>query len=112
MAPVTVPVCEAILAHGRGDCGRAVELLLPLRHAFIAMGASHAQRDVFHQYLIEAAIRDGRLALARALLSERTLAKPNSAGTWAKYASVLDALGDAGAAAAARERGAGVGADA
>ena len=106
MAPVTVPVCEAVLAHGRGDCGRAVELLLPLRHAFIAMGASHAQRDVFHQYLIEAAIGAGRLKLALSLLSERTRAKPNSAGTWAKFASVLDALGDAGAAAAARERGA------
>ncbi len=104
MAPVTVPVCEAILAHGRGDCGRAVELLLPLRHAFIALGASHAQRDVFHQYLIEAAIGDGRLKLARSLLSERTRAKPNSAGTWAKYASVLDALGDADAAARTRER--------
>ena len=29
------------------------------------------------------------------LLSDRTRAKPNSAGTWAKYASVLDALGGA-----------------
>ncbi|MCH8153809.1 MAG: hypothetical protein IH786_00850 [Proteobacteria bacterium] len=37
-------------------------------------------------------------------MSERTRAKPNSAGTWAKYASVLDALGDAAAAARTRER--------
>jgi tetratricopeptide (TPR) repeat protein len=105
MAPVTIPVCEAILAYGRGAYGRAVELLLAHRHGFIAMGASHAQRDVFQQYLIEAAIRDGRLALARALLSERTLAKPNNAGAWLKYAAVLDGLGDADAAVRARERG-------
>ena len=36
------------------------------------------------------------------LLSDRTRAKPNSAGTWAKYASVLDALGSAGAAPSGR----------
>ena len=72
------------------------------------MGASHAQRDIFHQYLIEAAIAGGRLALARALLSERSLTKPNSLGNWMRYAAVLDQLGEAGAAAQARERGAAV----
>jgi len=81
-------------------------LLLPLRHAFIRMGASHAQRDIFHQYLLEAAIAGGRLALARALLSERTLAKPHSLGSWMRYATVLDQLGEPEAASAARQRGA------
>ena len=52
------------------------------------------------------AIADGRLPLARALLSERTLTRPNSAGSWSRYAAVLDGLGEAEAAAAARERGA------
>jgi len=108
MEPVTIPVCAAIQAFGAGDFGRAVDLLLPLRHAFIRMGASHAQRDIFHQYLIEAAIAGGRLALARALLSERSLTKPNSLGNWMRYAAVLDQLGEAGAAAQARERGAAV----
>ncbi|MCH6587948.1 MAG: hypothetical protein IH805_06510 [Proteobacteria bacterium] len=37
-------------------------------------------------------------------MSERTRAKPKSLGTWLKYASVLDALGDAAAAARTRER--------
>lgn len=108
MEPVTIPVCAAIRAYGEGDFGRAVDLLLPLRPAFIRMGASHAQRDVFHQYLIEAAIADGRRTLARALLSERTLTKPNSRGSWIKYAAVLDDLGETATAAAAREHGAGV----
>ena len=102
--PVTIPVCEAVLAHGRGDHGRAIELLQPRRHAFIHLGASHAQRDIFDQFLIEAAVKAGRLKLARALLSERTLAKPGSAGAWAKYAAVLDDLGEAEHAAAARAR--------
>ncbi len=106
MEPVTIPVCAAIQAYGEGDFGRAVDLLLPLRHAFHRMGASHAQRDIFHQYLIEAAIAAGRLALARSLLSERSLTKPNSPGSWKRYAAVLDQLGESGAAAQARENGA------
>jgi len=108
METATIPVCAAILAYHEGDFGRAVDLLMPLRHAFIRMGASHAQRDIFHQYLLEAAIAGGRLALARALLSERTLSKPNSRGSWMRYAAVLDQLGEAEAASAARERGAAV----
>jgi tetratricopeptide (TPR) repeat protein len=106
MEPVSIPVCAAIRAYGEGDFGRSVELLLPLRHDFIRIGASHAQRDIFHLYLLEAAIADGRLPLARALLSERTLTKPNSVGSWSRYATVLDGLGEAEAALEARERGA------
>ncbi|MFB3137734.1 MAG: tetratricopeptide repeat protein, partial [Phycisphaerales bacterium] len=102
MEPATIPVCAAILAYHQGEFGRAVDLLLPLRHAFIRMGASHAQRDIFHQYLIEAAIAGDRLALARALLSERTLARPHSQGSRLRYAAVLDQLGEAEAASAAR----------
>ena len=102
MEPVTIPVCAAILAYHQGDFARAVDLLTPLRHAFIGMGASHAQRDVFHQYLLEAAIADGRLTLARALLSERNLTRPNSLGSWMRCAVVLDRLGETEAAARAR----------
>ena len=105
MEPATIPVCAAILAYHEGDFGRAVDLLLPLRHTFIRLGASHAQRDIFHQYLLEAAIAGGRLALARALLSERTLARPNSQRNWMRYAAVLDRLGETEAASAAQARG-------
>ncbi len=100
--PVTIPVCAAILAYHQGEFGRAADLLLPLRQAFIQIGASHAQRDIFDQYLIEAAIAGGRLTLARALLSERTFAKPNSRGSRLRYAAVLDQLGEAEADSAAR----------
>jgi tetratricopeptide (TPR) repeat protein len=104
MRPVAVPVCRAIEAFAAGDYGRTVDLLLPLRPALIRLGASHAQRDIFDQYLIEAAIRAGRLPRARALLSERTLVRPSSTTAWRKYAEVLTALGEtAGAAEAARQ---------
>jgi hypothetical protein len=102
MEPVTIPACQAVLAQAKGNYGRVVELLLPRRDDLIRMGASHAQRDVFTQFIIDAAIRGGQTKLARALLSERTALKPNSAGTWLIYAGVLDDLGDAKAAAHAR----------
>jgi len=101
MRPVTIPICMAILAFAQEDFAQAVELLLPLRPRYIRVGASHAQRDIFHQFLIEAAIRGGRLPLARALLSERTLLKPSGIPTWRKYAQVLTALGEHGPAAEA-----------
>ena len=104
LRPVAIPLCEAILAYAGGDYGRAADILWPLRDDYIRVGASHAQRDIFHQFLIEAAIRDGRLAWARALLSERTLIKPNSTPSWRKYAGLLAAMGDDEAAGAASRR--------
>jgi tetratricopeptide (TPR) repeat protein len=104
MAPVAIPVCQAIRAYGRGAYGQAVELLQPRRDALIRLGASHAQRDVFIQLLLQAAIRDGQMQLARALLSERTLLRPMSFGTWMTTAAVLDTLGESDAATHARHQ--------
>jgi tetratricopeptide (TPR) repeat protein len=104
MRPVTVPLCEAILAYAEGEYGRAVDLMLPIRYELACIGGSHAQRDIFAQILIEAALRDGRLKLARALLAERLALRPHSRGTWLKYAQVLDGLDDATGAQTARRR--------
>ena len=98
-------LAEAIYAYGIGDYGRAVKTLLPLRYGYACVGGSHAQRDLFAQLLLEAAIKDGQLSLARTLLSERIALKPRSHGGWTKYASVLTALGDqAGAEQALQSR--------
>jgi hypothetical protein len=96
-------LCRAILAYREGDYGGCVDALYPVRFQVRHMGGSHAQRDVFHQILIEAAIRVGRLNLARALLSERLQRKPGSMLSWRRYAGVLDGVGDAAGAARARE---------
>ena len=61
---------------------------------WFGIGGSHAQRDVFTQILIEAAIKAERHNEARALLAQRALLKPNSVGSWQKYAQVLSACGD------------------
>ncbi len=46
------------------------------------MGASHAQRDVFQQVMIDAVTRAGRDKIARDLLDERHALRPNSG--WAR----------------------------
>jgi tetratricopeptide (TPR) repeat protein len=100
------PLCEAVLAYRRGDHGRVVDLLLPIRYGVRRIGGSHAQRDIFARMLIESAIRAGRLPLARALLAERTAQKPNSRWSWARFADVAGALGDATDASRLRARAA------
>jgi tetratricopeptide (TPR) repeat protein len=102
------PLCEAMLAYRRGENGRAVELLLPIRYRIWRIGGSHAQRDLFDQVLIAATIADGRLNQARALLAERLATPSAAARNWRDYADVLDALGEGEAAAAARQNAGGV----
>lgn len=103
---IGVPLCEAILAYRAGAFDRVVERLLPIRYAFRRIGGSHAQRDVFARLLIEAALRAGRFALARALLAERTARQSNSPWSWRAYARALDGLGDAAGAEALRAKAA------
>jgi tetratricopeptide (TPR) repeat protein len=102
-AEVAVPLCQALLAASQGAYDRAVDLLLPVRYAVWRLGGSHAQRDLFAQILIQAALKSGRLTLARALLSERTAAKPNSPRSWLLYAETLDSLRDRETAKTARQ---------
>ncbi|TIV59808.1 MAG: tetratricopeptide repeat protein, partial [Mesorhizobium sp.] len=56
----------------------AVRLMRPIRTIAHRFGGSHAQRDVIDLTLIEAALRAGDQALARALAAERQLARPDS----------------------------------
>jgi hypothetical protein len=71
-------VTRAIIAFGNGDYGETVRLLRPVRNRANRFGGSHAQRDVLDLTLIEAALRDGQQALARALAAERADLKPES----------------------------------
>jgi tetratricopeptide (TPR) repeat protein len=67
---VAVPVCEAVLAHRRGEAARAVELMRPVLDDMYRLGGSHAQQDVLEQLFLDAAVKAGsaddvRLLLAR-----------------------------------------------
>ena len=86
-----------------GDAAGAVAALYSVRSEMYRLGGSHAQRDVWEEMLVDAAARSNP-GLARALLAERTAAKPLNAWGWSKYAEVLEATGSPDKSAAARAR--------
>lgn len=60
------------LAHfARGDMALAAECLLASRRQRVVIGGSDAQRDIFEQVLVEAALRSGNESVARSILTER-----------------------------------------
>lgn len=75
---VGAPMTRAIIAFDEGEYAEAVRLIRPIRAIAHRFGGSHAQRDVIDLTLLEAAQRDGQLALARALAAERVDLKPES----------------------------------
>ncbi|MER9635090.1 tetratricopeptide repeat protein [Mesorhizobium sp. M0228] len=72
------PLTLAIKAFGDGNYAETIRLIRPIRAIAHRFGGSHAQRDVIGLTLIEAALRSGDGALARALAAERALARPDS----------------------------------
>lgn len=99
---VAQPMARGLAAYGAGKYAEAVDCLAPVRYRWLAIGGSHAQRDIFQQVLIDAAQRAGQNKLARALLAERTAAKPNSADAWRRLAATANALDDEPLAATAK----------
>jgi tetratricopeptide (TPR) repeat protein len=79
---VGLPILRAVEAFGRQRYGEAIELLLPVRYRAHAFGGSHAQRDIVHRTLAEAALRSDDRALAGALADERVALKPHCPFSW------------------------------
>ncbi|KAK3586633.1 hypothetical protein CHS0354_028490 [Potamilus streckersoni] len=78
-ASVGLPICEALIAYDDGDYAKATELMYPLRYKVVTIGGSHAQRDLYNQFLIHAALKSPKKEhnkLARHLLMERKALKP------------------------------------
>ncbi|NXP51542.1 TTC38 protein, partial [Heliornis fulica] len=76
-----LPLCQAFVEFENGNCDKAVDLLYPIRYQIVQLGGSNAQRDVFSQLLIHAALNSKSRAkqnLARSLLRERDGMRPNS----------------------------------
>ncbi|HVH77072.1 MAG TPA: tetratricopeptide repeat protein [Stellaceae bacterium] len=72
-------LARAAVAHRRGDWAGALEGLLPVRERVCRIGGSHAQRDLFEEMLIDAALRGGRASEAKALLDRRLELRPGNA---------------------------------
>jgi hypothetical protein len=81
-AEVGLPVCRALLAFRRGRYADTLRLIYPVRDLIYRCGGSHAQRDVIHQTMIEAAVRCGREEDARMLARERAAIRDGSPADW------------------------------
>jgi len=52
---ISLPLCEAIVARGRGDYAAAVERMRPVLGVMFQIGGSHAQQDVLEQVFLDCA---------------------------------------------------------
>jgi tetratricopeptide (TPR) repeat protein len=83
---VGLAIVRAIEAFGREKYAEVIDLLMPVRYRAHIFGGSHAQRDIVHRTLIEAALRAPDRALAKALTNERTALKPHCPFGWQLHA--------------------------
>ena len=79
---VVVPLIEGLHAFARGEYALSVARIEPLTERIVEVGGSHAQREVFHDTLLEAALRAGESVLAGALLERRVAKRPNPGRHW------------------------------
>ena len=71
-----LPLCEAVLAHRRGEHGRVLELISPLLENLRYLGGSHAQQDVLLQLYLDAALKSGKSDRVRSLLERERARHP------------------------------------
>ena len=57
---VALPVCEAVLAHRRGQHAQALEVMRPVLDDMHQLGGSHAQQDVLVQLYLDCAVKADR----------------------------------------------------
>ena len=87
IANVILPVCEATLAHRQGEYARVVSLLAPRREHIRLLGGSNAQRDLFMQMLVDAAMKDGRRDIVGEIIAEETRTRALPPAARAGYAA-------------------------
>jgi tetratricopeptide (TPR) repeat protein len=74
---VVIPLIEGLRAFAAGQYGTTIAKIEPLRSRIVEIGGSRAQRDVFHDTLLEACFRMHDGARAERLLAERLIRRPD-----------------------------------
>ena len=93
LADVVIPVCEAALAHRRGDYARVVDPLEQRQQQIRLLGGSNAQRDLVFQMLIDAAMRSGRRPLVEAMIAHEAATRAVPPTQRAGYAATARWVG-------------------
>ncbi len=89
---VCVPAAHGLLAHATGDWATAAQQLGLALPQLVAVGGSHAQRDLFHQIYLDALARNGQWAPLQNLLQPQANAQPESKRLARQLRSVYAAL--------------------
>lgn len=69
-AIAVLPASEAAIAHRKQNYQRVIDIMMPARRNLWQMGGSHAQRDLFFQLLVDAAVKMERVDILALLLDE------------------------------------------
>ncbi len=77
VAQMLPDLARALADYVEGEHAQAADALAALRPSSYRWGGSRAQRDVVEDVLIDAALRAGRVDLARAVLTERLERRPS-----------------------------------
>lgn len=78
LAKVLDATCRGVAAYYAGEPEETLELMLPVRGDLWRLGGSWAQRDLFEQIVIEAALQAAPRTTGRALLGRREVLRPRS----------------------------------
>jgi tetratricopeptide (TPR) repeat protein len=101
---IVLPASEGLHAYARSDYDRAWRELGRAMPRMIEAGGSHAQRDLFEQIFLDAAMASGRMSAAQQMLELRRAADPDGVPINTALACVYAKLGLATLADEARGR--------
>ncbi len=90
---VALPGCEGLYCYAHGAFERAWQHLSVAVPRMAEAGGSHAQRDLFEQVLLDAALRTGRMPMAQHMLELRRRADPYGVPVNSALAGVYARLG-------------------
>jgi tetratricopeptide (TPR) repeat protein len=79
---VGLPLFEGLVGFAKGDYGATIAHLAPIQERIIEVGGSNAQREVFHDTLLEACLRAGEMDRAERLLQQGLAHRPRAARWW------------------------------
>ena len=77
LGELVVPLVEGIHAFAARDYATTIAKMEPLGSRIVLLGGSRAQRDVFHDTLLEACFRAGDMERAERLLATRLARRPD-----------------------------------
>ncbi len=101
---VALPACEGLYAHARGDYETTWRALGAAVPRLAEIGGSHAQRGLFEQILLDAALKSGRLIAAQRALEQQRSVYHDDVPVNSALAEVYAKMGLPGLAAEARAR--------